>query len=198
MNYSYEQMREMYLELPEDLKDAYFSVDISDKIAQIGGKHGLEVDKMGQLGGEVGYILLGITHPNKFIPNLADKLGLDKTKAREIAEEINKEIFFPIRDSLRKIHNIRESALGGETSKLDRKDILNEIEKDHTQDYVVPEILKGSITPFDAKVKEGIFKLETEEAIYEEKPADKTDKSQTAAPKQDKYQGIDPYREPVE
>lgn len=190
-------MREMYLELPEDLKEAYFSVDISDKIAQIGEKHGLEVDKIGYLGEEVGYVLLGIAHPNKFIPNLADKLGINKIKAREIAEEINKEIFFPIRDSLKKIHNIRETPLGGETSKLDRNNILNEIEKDYTQDYV-PEIMKGNITPFDAKMKEGIFKPETEETVYEKKPASKTDKSQTAAPKQGKYQGIDPYREPLE
>ena len=57
--------------------------------------------------GEAGYVMLGVTHPNEFIANLAERLEVDKEKARAIAQEINEQIFKKVRDSLRKIHNMR-------------------------------------------------------------------------------------------
>ena len=53
--------------------------------------------------GEAGYVMLGVTHPNDFIGNLAERLEVDKEKARAIAQEINEQIFKKVRESLRKI-----------------------------------------------------------------------------------------------
>src|SRR3989338_8230438 len=147
-NYTDQQISQMYDSLPEDLKDSIFSVDTTSVVNEIGRKYGLAIDKIGDLANETGMVMLGVTHPNEFIGNLADRLEVDKEKARAIAQEINEQIFKKVRESLRKIHNIREGeeeenqghqgnplrqgvALMAEQS---REDILKEIEKDHTKE----------------------------------------------------------------
>ena len=203
-NYTDQQISQMYDNLPEDLKDSIFSVDTTSVVNEIGRKYGLAIDKIGDLANETGMVMLGVTHPNEFIGNLADRLEVDKEKARAIAQEINEQIFKKVRESLRKIHNMREEAEEEPTKgnpllnkglpfvQDERTEILKEIEKDHTQENLVPEIMKGSNNPFEEKTKEGVLIAPVEEKKIEalallpepEKPK--------------KYQGFDPYKEPIE
>jgi len=79
-----------------------------------------------------------------------------------------------------------------------REDILKEIEKDHGQENLapeMPEIMKSDINPFEEKMKEGVLIAPVEEKHYiEEKP-----KLAALEPeKSKKDQKTDPYREPVE
>ena len=231
-NLTPQQIREIYIKLPQDLKDAILGVDSTDIMRKIGEKNKLAIDKIGKMVGEAGYVMLGVTHPNEFIGNLADRLEVDKEKARAIAQEINEQVFKKVRDSLRKIHNMREgegegegegeersqdkiSPLGnsqGETFKnesvdvrhsmsnianINRSDILKEIEKDHTKESSVPDIMRGKDNPFEEKMKEGVLLAPVEEKHYiEEKP------KPSALPEPEKpkvkYQGFDPYKEPIE
>ncbi|NUQ57707.1 MAG: hypothetical protein HUT38_04470, partial [Candidatus Paceibacter sp.] len=130
------------------------------------------------------------------------------------AQDINEQVFRPVRDSLRKIHGITDgSEISAKVSPLEkpqretfvsanfqgqsldkphREEILKEIEKDHGKDEV-PDILKGSTNPFDVKMKEEVHQAPVEEKTYEEKPAPQPP---TEKPKV-KY-AVDPYREPVE
>ena len=142
-NFTDQQIAQMYDELPEDLKDAIFSIDTTSVVNMIGRKHSLAIDKIGDLANETGMVMLGVTHPNDFIGNLADRLEVDKEKARTIAQEINEQIFKKVRDSLRKIHNMREEGeeeqekqesqvnVGHSVSNIgaNKSDILKEIEK---------------------------------------------------------------------
>ena len=105
-NFTDQQIDQRYDDLPEDLKDAIFSVDTTSLVNMIGKKHGLAIDKIGDLANETGMVMLGVTHPNEFIANLAERLDVDKEKARAIAQEINEQIFKKVRESLRKIHNM--------------------------------------------------------------------------------------------
>ena len=107
-NFTDQQIDQRYDDLPEDLKDAIFSVDTTSLVNMIGKKHGLAIDKIGDLANETGMVMLGVTHPNEFVANLAERLEADKEKARAIAQEINEQIFKKVRESLRKIHNLRE------------------------------------------------------------------------------------------
>lgn len=202
-----EQLVEIYKKLPQDLLDALFNVDTSDVIEKVGRKHALTIDKIGELGNETGMVMLGVTHPNEFISNLADRLKTDKETARAIANEINEQIFKPVRDSLRKIHDIRDEEEEIDRQdhqgpslmrKTEREDILREIEKDHSQRNEVqetkeemPAIMQGvvSANPFDAKMGGEIHIAPTEEKTAEpilpEKP-------------KNKYPEFDPYREAIE
>src|SRR3989338_6990227 len=213
-NYTDQQIAQMYDNLPEDLKDSIFSVDTTSVINEIGRKYGLAIDKIGDLANETGMVMLGVTHPNEFIGNLTERLEVDKEKARAIAQEINEQVFKKVLDSLRKIHNMREggeeeeqdkikvSPFGnsqGETlpaNSVNRADILKEIEKDHTKENIVPDIMKGDANPFEEKMKEGVLIAPVEEKHYIEESAKTALLPEPEKPK--KYQDFDPYREQLE
>jgi len=239
-NFTEEQIAQMYDNLPEDLKDAIFGLEMNEIVEKIGRENQLNIEQIGDLANETGMVMLGVTHPNEFIGNLADRLEVDKEKARAIGGEINEQIFKKVRESLRKIHNIREEEkentnqiktspfvnVGQPISSIaktehSRDDILKEIEKDHAREESgVPDIMKGDINPFEEKMKEGVFKIPTEEKHYiEEKPEEKKleagiannelQKNKAENQKQPpvnlptqekpkKYQGFDPYKEPIE
>lgn len=204
-NFTEEQIAQMYDNLPEDLKDAIFGMEMNEIVERIGRENQLNIEQIGDLANETGMVMLGVTHPNEFIVNLAERLEVDKEKARAIAQEINEQIFKPVRDSLRKIHNMREE---GEEQSLShhleaplpsdaKGDILKEIEKDHSEESVVPEIMRGSANPFEEKMKEGVLIAPVEEKHYiEEKP--KTALLPEPEKTKSKYQGFDPYKEPIE
>jgi len=207
------QIETMYKNLPNDLKTVFFSANKDETIESIGRKYNLAIDKIGDLANEAGMVMLGVTHPNDFIGNLADRLEIDKEKARAIAQEINEQVFKKVRESLRKIHNMREGAeeeqdkikvspfgnSQGETlpaNSVNRADILKEIEKDHTKENIVPDIMKGDTNPFEEKMKEGVLVAPVEEKHYIEESAKTALLPEPEKPK--KYQGFDPYKEPIE
>ena len=109
-----EEIMESYQNLPKDIQDAILSVDTADIIREIGENHKLMIDKIGELADETGLVMLGFTHPSEFIPHLSERLDVDRMLAREIAEEINTKIFFPIRENLKKIHAMEETQLAEE------------------------------------------------------------------------------------
>lgn len=180
--YTDEQALEEYKNLPEDLKKAIFSVEMTEAVKRIGGKYQLHIDKIGALGNETGMVMLGVTHPKDFIPNLSQRLGVDKETARKIAEEVNAQIFAKVRDSLKKIHGV-----GTMPTQPPKEEILKEIEREESASSAekIPEILKGPVKPellepphpFEAKTKEEVFRM---------------------PPLEKKYTSGDPYHEPIE
>jgi len=206
-NFTEEQIAQMYDNLPEDLKDAIFGLEMNEIVERIGRENQLNIEQIGDLANETGMVMLGVTHPNEFIGNLADRLEVDKEKARAIAGEINEQVFKKVRESLRKIHNMRE---GGEEENQgnplrqgvalmvehSREDILKEIEKDHNQENLAPEIMRGSANPFEEKMKEGVLIAPVEEKRHIEESAKTALLPEPEKPK--KYQGFDPYREQLE
>ena len=206
-NFTEEQIAQMYDNLPEDLKDAIFGLEMNEIVERIGRENQLNIEQIGDLANETGMVMLGVTHPNEFIGNLDDRLEVDKEKARAIAGEINEQVFKKVRESLRKIHNMRE---GGEEENQgnplrqgvalmvehSREDILKEIEKDHNQENLAPEIMRGSANPFEEKMKEGVLIAPVEEKRHIEESAKTALLPEQEKPK--KYQGFDPYKEPIE
>src|SRR3989344_6311716 len=105
-NKKMEEISKRFLDLPEDIQKALFSADTSDAIFEVGKKHGLAVDKMGELADETGLVMLGMTKPSEYIKNLSQRLAVEPEKAKAVAEDINQKVFAPIRESLKKIHGI--------------------------------------------------------------------------------------------
>lgn len=179
--YTDEQFLEEYKKLPEDLKKAIFSVEMTEAIKRIGEKYQLHIDKIGALGNETGMVMLGVTRPKDFVSNLSARLGVSNDTARNIAEEINQQIFSKVRESLKKVHGIdgeiKSAELPEIKPEIKKEDILKEIEKEE-----VPEIMKGTRkpteSPFEAKTKEEIFRMPAQESEH-------------------KYPQGDPYREPI-
>ena len=202
-NLNPQQLKELYKKLPKDLQDAIFSADSGEVLRDIAKRRGLAIDKSGALADETGSVMLGLTAPREFIPNLKRRLGVDEKTAREIAVDVNDKIFAKVRESLKKIHGIG-SEDGGETSGAEKEEKSKEPSKPETSggentEEKVPDIIKGSVRPepvvdepfakgpFEAKTEGGVFRMPPEETKHEE-PEKKPDR---------RYPEGDPYREPV-
>lgn len=107
MTFTKEQLKNYYIKLPQDLKDVLFSEEAADIIGKLRIKYNLK-EKGTILADETGLVMLGILHPRDFIPDLSEKLGVDRETAKKIAEDINQQIFQKVRISLRKIHGITD------------------------------------------------------------------------------------------
>ena len=100
-----ELARKHYEQLPSILKEALFSTDVAEQMTEIGKKFGLTIEKTGIMAEETGYVMLGLARPNEFTGNLAHGLQINKDKATDIAAEINHQIFFPLREELKRTHD---------------------------------------------------------------------------------------------
>ena len=76
MAHDKEELLKRYEKLPQAVKDAMFAEASADKIEELGRKYGLLIDKIGALADEVGYFMLGMTHPNDFKGQIIRSTGL--------------------------------------------------------------------------------------------------------------------------
>ncbi len=200
--YTQEEIDAIIDTLPEDVKDAIFSVNTAKIINEIGKKYGLHIDQMGDLGTATGDILLGITRPTDFVDNLQTKLKIERVRASEVAAEINEKIFSKVRDSLR--------ALRGDESA--GKEVPNNAEKNENAQYTPrkedileaiqrPEMYSRPQTP---EIRSPIDKaptptLEVEPLIPQKpKPTDLLSQKLSgpiSIPKSETNKSSDPYRE---
>jgi len=148
--YTEEEIIKKYKELPSDVRDAIFGVDSTKTIEEIGAKYKLTIDKMGDLSNEIRVLMIGVTEPKDFMPNISRRLGVDKKTAHDITAEVNDRIFSKIRESLKRIHNIKDEEENNEEKEkedlrpkaveapmkapeppkmLSKEDILKEIEE---------------------------------------------------------------------
>lgn len=115
-DYTEEQILEKYHTLPQELKTAMASVESSKVVQQIKKKYELNIEQTGDLAGETGLVLLGLTKPENFIRNLSERLEIDAQKAKEIALDVNSQIFSRVKESLKKIHGIGQEKSGAPVS----------------------------------------------------------------------------------
>lgn len=181
--------------LPPQLKDAIFSDINADKMFEIGKQHNLHIDKLGEMVNETGLLMLGITHPNEFVGNLAERLQVDRQTASSIADDINREIFAPVREHLRTLFGIATQEETSPSKFQERSSALSAIAH---QSATPANNLPQQTTSLED------LEAELERALAEEKGIQPLSmlKKQAPAPKplakpEPSYGGADPYREQV-
>jgi len=97
---------ESYKRLPFDLKKTIVSSETRQRLQAVVERHQLYSDQADDLEMETTLVMLGLRPPTDFITNVKNALNVSEEKARAIAEDINAEIFRPVRESLKKIHGI--------------------------------------------------------------------------------------------
>ncbi len=200
MPYPKEKILETFEKLPEDVREAMFSVDTAMVIQEIRQKHKLMIDKMGELADETGLVMLGFTHPKDYIPHLTERLAVSREVAKEIAEEVNSRVFFSVRERLKKIHGLEEAQapkdFQGQTLDLQKespaKDRPLEIPKVGPWQNQNPPA-PASPTP-QAPPKQGIFETKTKDGIFRA-PAVVSEKTEPQKPGLEILKRTDPYRE---
>lgn len=95
-----EQIIKILEKLPEDLKDALFSIDTAERIADVCEKFEVPGKKVPLVAGAVGDILLRTELPEGLSKTLEKEVGLKREQAESIAKEIDFRIFSQVRASL--------------------------------------------------------------------------------------------------
>lgn len=112
MKFTLEQINERKRSVPDDIKLAISSTETSNKIENISNKNNLHIDQMGILSSHIAYLMLGLLNPKDFIEEISRSMKVDYSVSKKIAIEVNEQIFRPIRESLKKIHQLNEGGGG--------------------------------------------------------------------------------------
>ena len=104
-DYTSEQFWKLYEKLPQELKNAVSSEETGDYIYDICKKNNA-LEKLEEIVKYVGQVFAGLLPPEDFQQALGKKVKLKKDIAREVAHEINRFIFFPVKESLAAIYKI--------------------------------------------------------------------------------------------
>lgn len=110
MKYDLNKIREKFRLLPEEVKEAYASIETTETIIQIRDKYHLHIDQTSALAEEIGSVMLGLSKPSDFINNLSKNLRVTQMVATEITKDVNDKIFNPIKESLKQIHNLENTS----------------------------------------------------------------------------------------
>ena len=108
VDYKPEQLKELYQNLPEELQDALYSQKNGDYVHEICERNKVKKhEKIETVSKYVGYVLLGLLPPDNFGKKIQKELEIKKEKANQIALEINRFVFFPSKNSLEKLYQIK-------------------------------------------------------------------------------------------
>lgn len=99
-NITQEQAINAYRNAPEAIRAVFNSEETAGIVPHLQKRLGLHIDSAGILAKEIGYLLLGITDPNKFIVRLKNNNFSDQT-IDAIVTEINQKIFIPLREKMK-------------------------------------------------------------------------------------------------
>jgi len=105
----------IYFQLPPELSQLFFAEETASKMRTIAAKNNLADDQLQWTSHTVGMILLGEINIVDFVKTLQEKCGLEKEAARQLARDINQAIFLPVKESLKKIHQIAKWPRSEET-----------------------------------------------------------------------------------
>ena len=100
--YTKDELWKLYEKLPEELKEAIFSVETADSIWNICERQ--DVDQVSELAKLVGNVLLGILAPSEFQKSLETELKLTPEIAKKVFQEIHRQIFYPVQLELAKLY----------------------------------------------------------------------------------------------
>ena len=96
------QLWKLYEKIPEELQEAIFSVEVANSVYDICEKN--EIDRISELAKIVGDSLLGILPPKEVEEMLKGKMAFSSQKAQKVAREIDRFIFYPLKDSLAQLY----------------------------------------------------------------------------------------------
>lgn len=108
--YSQEQLLELYNNLPRALQDAVYSPQNAKNIEEICNKNNVtDEDNIYDIKANVCYVLLGLLPPGELSLMIEKETKLNKGACYEIANEISRYIFFPLKAYLEPLYGTKVS-----------------------------------------------------------------------------------------
>ena len=103
-----EQFWKLYKKLPQELKDALFAEETGVNISEICQRNNI-LENFSQIVDLVGEVLLGLLPPEEFPVVLGKTILLEEETVKRITHEINRFIFFPVKESLADLYRLGPS-----------------------------------------------------------------------------------------
>ncbi len=100
--YTKEELWKLYEKLPEELKEAVFSMETADNIWNTCERN--NIDEVSGVAKLVGNVLLGILPPSEFQKTLEMELKLAPEVAKKVSQEIYRQVFYPVQIELSKLY----------------------------------------------------------------------------------------------
>jgi len=104
-------MKKRYLkffQLPQKLQQAIPSIETNNQIRGVAEKNNLNREQLWNFSYIVGMVLLGETNITEFVKEIQEKCKMEEEPARQVARDINQLIFLPLKEELKRIHNISQ------------------------------------------------------------------------------------------
>lgn len=192
------KIEERFEELPKSLAEAIKSSNWEKAVFDIGRKHDLHVDDIGELQNELILVLVGIVHPDEFRSVLINEIGIKASLVDEIIEELNVEVNERIKARLKlELAKEEESLTDDDVSEMKKAgvsfgedDSLPEAQEEFVDIPNSPEGNKASVESAASPVASPT-KPAPQSAVFKTKVSsiDASDKPKNF---------LDPYREPLE
>ncbi len=99
-----EQIHTSYDALPESLREHINSNESVDRVRDIAKSHHLIDERANQVASVVGYLILGLIHPEDLQKAIAEEAQIDPRVAKEITDAINAKVIPPMAEELNKHH----------------------------------------------------------------------------------------------
>lgn len=117
--------------LPQQIQDLVTKSGWEREVRRIVDKHNLRIDQGADLETETLLVMLGLSSTEDFLENIKDQAEIPDTLAREIMDDIARNIFEKLRNTLRELtdEGVDVSNFGQEMDEVpDRDDVLKGIE----------------------------------------------------------------------
>lgn len=100
------QLSQRYKRLPEEVIDALYSEELSELLSTLQDNYSLSDAQRGFVAIVTGRTMMGLFPLKDFVRNIQKYAEIDTATAKEIASEINEQIFQPIREELMAVHGV--------------------------------------------------------------------------------------------
>jgi len=90
--------------LPKELREAIEAHATAESVYNIGNNNKLSISQIGILADETGYVMVGLVRSSDFVNRLKSALGLDNETVSAVTQDINAQIFTPIRGHIQNLH----------------------------------------------------------------------------------------------
>ena len=124
-----QEFNKKWEEAPPELHSIAVSLETIGSIKEIAKRFSLNINQMGELADEIGFVLIGMTHPKDFVTNLETRLAVSREIAGQVASAVNESIFLKAREAILALHGEKsEGSATAPESAPSKEEILSTIE----------------------------------------------------------------------
>lgn len=109
--YNRQQLYDLYIKLPKEIKDTVSSDATNNDIDRICERNGITNEGVGIISDLIRDVLYGILPLDNFSEELEKEIRLERGQAKKLAQEINRFIFYPIKTALEELNKIGDTKI---------------------------------------------------------------------------------------